>query len=96
MTPMLALLIAVLVVWMLAAGWCGYGKRFLGFILVLLIGLALNAAWMVFGLDAKPFETPVIYAQIAATGYALCAFLTGWLVGRLVRQIRESRVDQEA
>ncbi len=96
MTPTLFVLVAVLALWMAAAGWCGYHKRFAGFVLVLLAGLALNAAWMIWGLGAKPFEMPVIYAQIAASGYALCAFMTGWLVGRLVRQLRDTRIDKDA
>lgn len=93
MTPTLALLIMVLAIWMLAAAWCGYGKRFLGFLAVLLVGLALNAAWLVWGLGAKPFENPVIMAQGAAVGYALCAFGVGWLVGRVTRELRATRVD---
>ena len=49
MTTTLALLIMVLVVWMIAAGWCGFAKRFFSFVLVLAIGLALNWGWMVWG-----------------------------------------------
>ncbi|WP_372992913.1 hypothetical protein [Sulfitobacter sp.] len=96
MNGTLALLIAVLAVLMLASGWCGYSKRFLGFLGVLVVGLVLNGAWMIWGLGAKPFETPVIAAQMAAVGYALCAFGTGWLIGRLVRQLRATRVEKGA
>ncbi len=96
MTPTLALLVAVLVVWMLVSAWCGYGKRFARFALVLVVGLALNWGWMIWGIGAKPFERPVLFAQIAVIGYAICAFGAGWLVGRLVRQLRSSRVDKDA
>ena len=67
----LVILISILVVWMLASGWCGLARRYGGFVLVLLTGLALNWAWMIWGLSAKPFERPVFMAQAAATGYAL-------------------------
>lgn len=90
MTPTLAILITALAVLMFACAWCGYRRRYLGFLLTLVIGLALNGAWMVWGLGAKPLENPVIYAQIAAVGYAVCAFLAGWLVGRIVDQLRET------
>jgi hypothetical protein len=94
MTPTLAILIAVLVVWMLALGWCGYAKRFLLVLPVLLVGLGLNWAWMVFGLGAKRFETPVLMAQMSAVLYAICALATGWLIGRFVRQWHDSRVEK--
>ena len=68
----LVILISILVVWMLAAGWCGLMRRYGGFVLVLLAGLA---------------------AQAAATGYAVCAFLAGWLVGRITRELRANRPD---
>jgi hypothetical protein len=95
MTPTLALLIAVLVVWMFVLGWCGYAKRFLLALLVLLIGLGLNWAWMIFGLGAKLIEPPVVMAQISALMYAFCALATGWLIGRFMRQWRASRVEKE-
>ena len=38
----LVILISILVVWMLASGWCGLARRYGGFVLVLLTGLALN------------------------------------------------------
>ncbi|MBA97697.1 MAG: hypothetical protein ACU0CQ_10300 [Sulfitobacter sp.] len=94
MTTTLALLIMVLVVWMIAAGWCGFAKRFFGFVLVLAIGLALNWGWMVWGLDAKPFEHPVLVAQGAAIGYALCAFAIGWMAGRITREFQATRIER--
>ena len=89
----LVILISILVVWMLAAGWCGLMRRYGGFVLVLLAGLALNWAWMIWGLGAKPLERPVFMAQAAATGYAVCAFLAGWLAGRITRELRANRPD---
>tara|TARA_R100000935_G_scaffold15259_3_gene30335 strand:+ start:4421 stop:4702 length:282 start_codon:yes stop_codon:yes gene_type:complete len=89
----LVILIGILVVWMLASGWCGLARRYGGFVLVLLTGLALNWAWMIWGLGAKPFERPVVMAQAAATGYAFCAFLVGWVAGRLTRTLRANRPD---
>jgi hypothetical protein len=96
MTATLAILISVLVVWMLALGWCGYGKRFLLALPVLLAGLGLNWMWMVWGLRAKPFENPVIMAQISAVMYAFCALVTGWMIGRFVRQWRLSKIERES
>lgn len=96
MTLTLAILICVLVVWMLALGWCGYAKRFVMALPVLLSGLGLNWAWMIWGLGAKPFENAVIMAQISALMYAFCAFATGWVIGRFVRQWRLSRVKNAA
>ena len=95
MIPTIWSLVAALAVLMLACAWCGYGRRYLGFLLTRAIGLALNGAWMVWGLGAKPLENPVIYAQIAAIGYAVCAFLIGWLVGRIVRRLQETSDTEE-
>ena len=89
----LVILISILVVWMLAAGWCGLMRRYGGFVLVLLAGLALNWPLMIWGLGAKPLERAVFMAQAAATGYAVCAFLAGWLVGRITRELRANRPD---
>lgn len=91
MTPTLLLLIAALAVLMLTCAWCGFGRRYIGFVVTVAVGLALNGGWMIWGLGAKPFENPVIYAQIAAIGYAVCAFLAGWLIGRITRQLRATR-----
>ena len=96
MTTTLALLVMVLVIWMIAAGWCGFGKRFLGFVLVLAVGLALNWGWMVWGLDAKPLEHPVLMAQGAAIGYALSAFAIGWMAGRITREFQATRIERNA
>ncbi len=84
----LVILISILVVWMLAAGWCGLMRRYGGFVLVRLAALALNWAWMIWGLGAKPLERPVFMAQAAATGSAVCALLAGRPAGRIARQLR--------
>jgi hypothetical protein len=93
MSMLLAILVGVLAIWMLAAAWCGYRASLWRFAVVLLIGLGLNMAWMVLGLDARPFERHALVAQAAATLYALCAFGLGWLVGRFRRAWDSSRVD---
>lgn len=90
---MFLILAAILAVFMLACGYAGYAKRFGLFALVLLTGLALNSAWMIFGLNAHPLEPSALMAHMAAVMYALAALGTGWLTGRMVRAFRESRVD---
>ncbi len=91
---MLSVLIAGLAVWMFGCAYAGYKKRFGLFLVILAVGMTLNTSWMVFGLDAKPFSNPAMTAHLAALMYAISAVGIGWLVGRLVRGIRESRVDQ--
>jgi hypothetical protein len=93
MTVTIVTLVLVLAVWMLACGWCGYRMRFMAFLGVLLSGLALNMAWLVFGLKARPFEPHAVMAETSVLMYGLTAFGVGWLAGRLVRQWRESRVE---
>ena len=93
MTPIVMTLVAVLGLWMLLCAWCGYGKRFGTFILVLLGGLGLNMAWMILGLKASPFELHAMMAEFSALLYAFCALGCGWLVGRVARQWQASRVD---
>ncbi len=93
MTTTVTILVTVLALWMLICGWCGYGKRFGTFVLVLLAGLALNAVWMAFGLGAHPFEPHALMAQFSAALYGLCAFGCGWLAGRVARQWQDSRVE---
>ncbi len=93
MTVTIATLLAALAVWMLICGWCGFRKRFLMFFAVLLLGLALNLIWMVVGLNAQPFGPNALIAELSATLYALGAFGSGWLIGRLVREFQASRID---
>jgi len=93
MSVTVATLISVLAVWMLICGWCGYRMRVFAFFGVLLAGLALNMAWMVVGLNARPFEAHAMMAEMSAFMYGIGAFGVGWLVGRLARQFQASRVD---
>ncbi len=90
---LIAFLIAGLLLWMLGCGYAGFNKRFGLFLIILVVGMSLNTAWMVFGLDARPFSPPAMTAHLAAFMYAVFAVGIGFLVGRLVRGFRESRVD---
>ncbi|KIN61492.1 hypothetical protein Z945_2484 [Sulfitobacter noctilucae] len=87
------LLFGILVVWMLACAACGFTRRYLRFLSVLLAGLALNLSWMVFGLQAHPFEVNVLMALTAALIYGVCAFFIGGFAGRIARAWRDSRVS---
>lgn len=93
MNWLLILLVTVLVIWMLLCARCGYHLRLIRFLGVLIGGLALNMGWMVFALKAHPFEPNALVAQASAVLYAITAFGSGWLVGRLVRQWRASGVE---
>lgn len=95
MTTTIAALIAALAVWMLACGYQGYRARLLGFLGVLILGMALNMLWMALHLNATPLEGNALMAQAALMLYGLCAFGFGWLAGRVVRQFRASRVDDQ-
>ncbi|MDD9721232.1 hypothetical protein PVW51_11020 [Sulfitobacter sp. PR48] len=95
MSPTIMALIAVLAVWMLACAFQGYRARLLGFLGVLILGMALNMLWMALHLNATPLEGNALMAQAALVLYGLCAFGFGWLAGRLVRQFRASRVDDQ-
>lgn len=87
------LLVAGLAVWMVGCALAGYHKRFGLFALVACVGLALNGIWMYLGLQASPLSPPALMAQIAVAIYALGAVGVGWLIGRVVREFRNSRVD---
>ncbi|MBB3993645.1 hypothetical protein GGR95_001276 [Sulfitobacter undariae] len=82
-----------LVVWMLACGYTGYHKRFGLFLLVVAVGLALNALWMFLWLDANPFSYYALTAQLGALSYALGALGLGWFIGRMAGKFRESKVS---
>ena len=86
---MIAMLVSVLVLWMLAAGWCGWKGTLRGFAAVLVGGLALNTAWLMLGLGASPVNLSFAMAQAAATLYALTAYATGWLIRRIVANGRD-------
>lgn len=96
MTLIIALLVAALAAWMLACGYQGYRARFAGFFGVLAIGVGVNMVWMAVHFNAPPLDPNALIAQGALTLYGLCAFGFGWLAGRLVRQFRASRVDEQA
>lgn len=87
------LLIAGLAVWMFGCAYAGYHKRFVLFALVAFVGMGLNGIWMYLGLHASPLSPPALMAQIAAPMYAIGALGVGWLIGRVVREFRNSRVD---
>lgn len=87
-------IIGLLAFWMAACCFCGLKKRFVAFLAVVLTGLAANMAWMVFGLNAKPFESNALIAQAAAVMYALCAFGLGLFLARVQRLWGESRVER--
>ena len=93
MNTLVVVLIAVLMVWMSVCAWCGFRKRISLFFCVLGVGLVLNMAWMVFGLDARIFEPHALMAQGAATLYGLSACGIGWLAGRVSREWRASKIE---
>jgi len=92
MNMTLILLVTILLLWMAACTLCGYRGRFVGFLGVLLAGLTLNMAWMVYGLQAHPFEMNALIAQGAASLYAVCAFGMGWFAARIRRAWQDSRI----
>jgi hypothetical protein len=87
------ILVAVLTAWMLICGWCGFRRRFFGFLATLLVGLAMNMAWMIIGLNSHPFDAHALMAQMSVLMYGIGAFGVGWMAGRLVLQFRKTRVD---
>ncbi|MEH6644119.1 hypothetical protein [Sulfitobacter sp.] len=91
---MVMVLLAGLAVWMFGCGYAGYKKRFGLFVIVTLFGMGLNTLWMWFGLDAMPLSSPALMAHAGALLYAFSALGVGWLIGRLVRSFRSSRVDE--
>jgi len=93
MTPIIGILLAALALWLLACVYYGYRMRFVGFLAVLVGGLALNMGWMVVGLSAHPFEPHALVAQASLAAYGLGTFVLGLLIGRAVRQWRATAVD---
>ncbi|MDF3414121.1 hypothetical protein HKX54_06615 [Sulfitobacter sp. M57] len=93
MNTLLGTLLGLLALWMAACCFCGYKRRFLWFLVVLLGGLGANLCWMVFGLNARVLEVNVLIAQASAATYAVCAFAIGLFVGRIRRKWIESRVE---
>ena len=94
MNVTVAVLVGVLALWMLACGWSGFARQPRRFALIALAGLALNHVWMVWGLQARPLGANALMAQSAALIYALCAFATGWVLGRFLRHWKSTRADR--
>ncbi|MBD3663645.1 hypothetical protein [Sulfitobacter aestuariivivens] len=92
MTPLVAGLVVVLIAWMVLCILCGYRRRLVLFLGVLVTGLTLNQVWMYLGLQAKPTELNAVVAQLAVVFYGLSAFGAGWFVSRVTRAWVESRV----
>lgn len=87
-------IVGLLAFWMAACCFCGLKGRGIGFLAVLFTGLAANMIWMVFGLQARPFETNALIAQASATLYALCAFAVGLFLRRFLQAWEDSRVTK--
>lgn len=92
---MLYVLVPGLAVWMFACAYAGYHKRFVLFGGVLLAGLALNTLWMVLGLNAKPLSPNALVAHAGIVLYGISAVALGFLVGRISRAFRASRVETD-
>jgi hypothetical protein len=92
---MLYILVPGLVIWMFACAYAGYHKRFGLFGVVVVIGMVLNTLWMVLGLDAKPLSPNAMVAHAGALFYAISAVALGFLVGRISRAFRASKVDTD-
>lgn len=91
---MVLVMIIALIVWMLGCAYAGYAKRFGLFFVILAVGMLLNTAWMVRGLDAKPLSNPALAAHAGMLLYAVAAVGFGWLAGRMVRGFRASSVKE--
>ena len=87
-------LAVVLLAWMALCAMCGLRWRPIVFLAALAGGLALNLAWMVLGLDAKPFEPHALMAQGALALYGIGSFGAGLLARRLVQAWRETAVGE--
>lgn len=87
-------LAGLLAFWMAACCFCGLHRRFVAFLAILFVGLAANMCWMVFGLQARPFEVDALIAQGSVVLYAFCAFGAGWFAGRIRRAWQESSVER--
>ena len=94
MTGTVGTILGLLAFWMAACCFCGLKGRFIAFLAVLFIGLATNMVWMVFGLQARPFETDALIAQGSATLFALCAFAIGLFLRRFLRAWTDSHVPR--
>lgn len=93
MTSLAVILVTVLVIWMSACAACGYRSKVWAFVVVLVLGLGMNMAWMMIGLDARALEPHALIAQASVALYGCSAFGFGWLLGRVRRAWRESAVS---
>lgn len=93
MNSLLGTLVGLLALWMAACCFCGYKRRLIAFLAVMMAGLAANLCWMVFGLDARLSEVNVLIAQASAVLYAVGAFGIGLFASRIRRIWLESRVE---
>lgn len=93
MNALVWVMLGVLTVWMIGCAYCGYRRRYMGFLVVLVAGVLANIIWMTIGLDARLTEPHVLMALVAGCLYGACAFGVGMLAGRLVRQWRATAVD---
>lgn len=87
------IVLSLLILWLVISAWCGYKAYVRQFLLVLIVGLALDTVWMIYGLKASLFSEHMLMALAAGLLYTLSAFGAGWIVGRFVRAWRDSRVD---
>lgn len=92
MSGLVIILGTILILWMSICAICGFKVRLIAFLGMLIGGLALNMAWMFWGLNAHPLEPNALFAQAALTLHGLSSFGTGWIVGRFHRRWVESRV----
>ncbi|UWR23621.1 hypothetical protein [Sulfitobacter sp. S190] len=92
MSAVVLALVAVLLGWMAVMAWCGYRRRWLLFLGVLLGGIAMNIVWIVLGLRADPFSNHAILAHASAVLYGLCSLTVGWILSRVIGSFRDSRV----
>ena len=94
MTPVVMALIIVLCFWMALCAVCGFRRRLLLFVGLLLTGLTVNQVWMMVWLNAKLLEPNALMAQAALSMYGVCAFGFGWLASRVARAWADSKVDE--
>ena len=92
-TTMLAL-IAAFAVLLILCGICGYRRRVLGFVTVMVTGWTLNLLWMIVALNAGPLDMDALTAQGALFVYGLCGFATGWMISRITTKFRETTVEE--
>lgn len=91
---MLFVLVPALAVWMFFCAYAGYNERFVLFLGIVLVGLGVNTLWMMIGLSAQPFSNPAITAHAGIILYGISAGMLGFLIGRISRAFRASKVEK--